>query len=345
MDVKQERFWDLTTKRLAKEATPSETEELNKYLADPKYQELFKWMEKKWKKFPETLDGPFNTEDELHRLHLRMNEESIQNFRKRPSKLLLNKPYQLLGVAIILVLLSVAGVFWANQSPSIPEQATSETHLTIYQVGKGQAPKKFSLADGSSVWLNANSKLEILNEFRDSVRMVRLDGEAFFKVNRDTSKAFIVQTHAIHTRVLGTSFNIIAYQREPYVVAVEEGKVEVFKDQSNRVILTQNQQVFISEKEEIWQESTTNTEQISSWRQGVIWCNNSSLEALIPKFERRFGVKFQFTDKQTRKCIMGGKLDVDELRSLLLGLNQLYDIEYEYKEKDQIVYLYGGSCG
>ncbi|MEL6255603.1 MAG: FecR domain-containing protein [Bacteroidota bacterium] len=345
MDLQQERFWDLTTKILAKEASDSEKEELNKYLTEPKFQELFKWMEERWEKYPGTLAGPYNTEEELNRLHLRMNKESIHPLSQKPSKILSLQRSQLLVAAIILVLLSIAGVFWVNQSNSTSQQKITETHLTVYRVGKGQAPEKFSLPDGSTIWLNADSKLEVLNEFRDSVRLVRLEGEAFFEVKRDTSKAFIVQTNSIRTKVLGTSFNISAYQNEPYVVAVEEGKVEVSSERSKQVILTQNQQIFISEQEGIWQESITQTEEISSWRKGVIWCNNSPLETLMPKLERRFGIEFQFKDKRTQKCVIGGKLDVDELNSLLYGLKQLYNIEFEYNEKDHIVYLYGGLCG
>ena len=82
------------------------------------------------------------------------------------------------------------------------------------------------LLDGTRVRLNAASTLTVSPEFGGTARTVRLDGEAFFQVARDTTRPFIVQAGGTTARVLGTSFNVTAYADEPHVrVVVAEGKV------------------------------------------------------------------------------------------------------------------------
>ena len=84
------------------------------------------------------------------------------------------------------------------------------------------------LSDGTKVKLNSETSLRYPEYFSDSVRIVYLKGEAFFEVERDESKPFIVISKGIRTKVLGTSFDIRAYPDEVELsVGVVEGKVQV----------------------------------------------------------------------------------------------------------------------
>ena len=80
--------------------------------------------------------------------------------------------------------------------------------------------RRLQLADGSVVWLNAGSRLRYPAAFARPQREVFLEGEAFFEVARDPKKPFLIHAGQSTTRVLGTSFSVRSYAREPAVVVV-----------------------------------------------------------------------------------------------------------------------------
>ena len=83
------------------------------------------------------------------------------------------------------------------------------------------------LSDGSKVLLSANSRLEYLKEFTDTIRSIKLSGEARFEVAKDASRPFIVCTEQLQTRVLGTVFDVKAYPRYSPDVILYQGRVNV----------------------------------------------------------------------------------------------------------------------
>lgn len=86
------------------------------------------------------------------------------------------------------------------------------------------------LADGSKVWLNAESKLSYPETFSDNSRDVYLEGEGYFEVAKDKSKPFIVHTSKIKIRALGTAFNVKSYSSEDIIqTTLVEGSVVVEK--------------------------------------------------------------------------------------------------------------------
>ena len=346
MNVDRERFFDLITKKLAKEATTQELEELEENLNQPQLRQLLDWIEQHWDTYSPTLTIPFDTEVELQRLHNRIAKEDNPQFVPAPPSKSLGVKIWLRAAAIILVLVTIGGtLWWINRpNPTIPASGMTAGIPIVYQVEAGNAAQKFLLEDGTAVWLNADSRLEIMPTFGDSLREVSLVGEAFFEVERDTLKPFIIRSGSLYTQVLGTSFNVSAYENEAYRVAVETGKVRVANESTKQILLQANQQVHISPNGSRWYESETLAHRISSWRDGVIWFDNSSLETIVPKFERRFNVKFRFKDNQTPGCILGGKISTSEISGLLFALNEIHNIEYEYDPSDEIVYLTGGTC-
>ncbi|MCA9748711.1 MAG: FecR domain-containing protein, partial [Romboutsia sp.] len=90
------------------------------------------------------------------------------------------------------------------------------------------------LSDGSKIILNVDSKLIYPKKFNDSIREVTLIGEAFFDIERDVNKPFIVNANEIKIKVLGTSFNVKSYSKDEKIeTTLVTGKVELIKDQDN----------------------------------------------------------------------------------------------------------------
>lgn len=140
-----------------------------------------------------------------------------------------------------------------------------------------------SLPDGSLATLYPGSSIKYPKAFGKENRKVKLEGEAFFDVTRDSLRAFSVGAGDMHVKVLGTSFNIEAFKfSDTYNVIVEEGRVSVFsnKNQINTTILTQGEKAsFSSSGKEILK--TVNEDiNFNAWRTSIIVFNDSDLEEI-----------------------------------------------------------------
>jgi len=121
-----------------------------------------------------------------------------------------------------------------NDKPPSAEQPKQEVIATP----KGSRSQNI-LADGTTVWLNGESKLHYENDFTGATREVTLEGEAFFDVVKQTNRPFIVHTSGIDIKVLGTAFNVKSYPEDKNVeTTLYRGSVEVSrqKDSSKHAI-------------------------------------------------------------------------------------------------------------
>ncbi|MEL6844807.1 MAG: FecR domain-containing protein, partial [Bacteroidota bacterium] len=212
------------------------------------------------------------------------------------------------------------------------------------QVLAGESVQAFPLADGSTVWLNSASTLTIAADFGDSLRMVSLEGEAFFEIARDSLHPFVVLSEGIYTQVLGTSFNISAYKTEDLKVSVSTGKVSVFQKNGPKEILSPGQGLKISAQDSSWKRQTIAQAQIASWREGILHFDNTKIKDVLPIFERRFGYAFELADRQTGNCALNGELSISSVTGFLLSLNSLYEIDYQSDNQSKTIYLSNGKC-
>ena len=85
-----------------------------------------------------------------------------------------------------------------------------------------------TLSDGTRVWLNAETELRFPVVFAKDKREVHVKGEAYFEVVKDSSRPFIVHASGVSTRVLGTSFNVMAYDGDTFnIVTLLSGAVQL----------------------------------------------------------------------------------------------------------------------
>lgn len=149
--------------------------------------------------------------------------------------------------------------------------------------------KRFHLADGSSIHLNSESKLEIGTGFGEGSRNVKLEGEAFFQVAKDPSNPFRITSNQLTTTVLGTSFNIRAYPGEGHqMVAVKTGKVKVDAEEGHW-FLTPGKQAGI---ENGIAGETTIEDDPFAWTENRWVYKNVPLERIVNDLGRRFPKEF-----------------------------------------------------
>ncbi|QEH43247.1 FecR family protein [Chitinophaga sp. XS-30] len=148
---------------------------------------------------------------------------------------------------------------------------------------------RVQLADGSEVWLNSATRLEFPLSFTGRRREITIHGEAYLKVAKDAAKPFIVHLPHSTVQVLGTEFNVNTYDSGVVKVALVEGSVNM-QAPTGESRLTPGQQAVYRAGEPIAQVAF-DARQVLSWRKGLFYFNDASLEEISRVVPRWYGVR------------------------------------------------------
>jgi transmembrane sensor len=245
-----------------------------------------------------------------------------------------------LNVAASVIILVAAGWILYTSSSRKEEEVKYITHTT----SRGQQAV-ITLQDGSVVKLNNSSAISFPEKFANGKREVTLQGEAFFEVKRDPEKPFVVKTGDLTTAVLGTSFNICAYQHKPIEVTVKTGRVLVanVRKQTDRLELHPNQQIYFDPVKAIWEKREVSLERYLAWTDKIIYLDNTRMEELTDILEKWYDVTITLDNKALGNCTVSGKYKSDRLTNILEGLKIMHGIEYRFASEHEIV-IKGKPC-
>lgn len=183
------------------------------------------------------------------------------------------------------------------------------------------------LSDGSVVYLNHGSQLKYPEEFASPTREIELEGEAFFKVAKDSVHPFIVHAKGTNTRVLGTSFNINTKNQEQVSIAVFSGKVAFRSESSTKQevkLLKGENGIFYKSSRSITKQIGANDNAIA-WQTGILTFNKTSLteaaSVLSGYYSRTIKVAPQLQNRLISVTFDNQPLDkVLEILELTLGI-------------------------
>jgi transmembrane sensor len=164
------------------------------------------------------------------------------------------------------------------------------------------------LPDGTRVWLNQNTKIEYPSEFSGKYREITLKGEAFFEVKRDVAHPFIISSGAIKTTVLGTSFNIKAYNDDQPEVNVRTGKVKVESDE-NIVFLIRGDKAVYKAETSILKKQKTNVLE-PTYKKVLLYVDDLTLEEVLAKLKTDHDFEVNYVNENLRNLKMQGTLDM-----------------------------------
>ncbi len=176
------------------------------------------------------------------------------------------------------------------------------------------------LPDGTTVWMNADSRLDYPTVFSDSKREVILLGEAYFEVAQDADWPFIVRSSDMVITVTGTSFNLHNYPGEPAHTTLVEGGITVSSQLSPAVKLQPGEQACLGPHDRSFTVRRVNTGYYTSWILGVFDFQNITLEELSARMERWYDVEIEFLNENVGKVRLTGAMEKDEPIELLLRL-------------------------
>lgn len=198
-------------------------------------------------------------------------------------------------------------------------QTVTELQYNTLINPKGSKVIHMTLADGSRVWLNAGSSITYPVAFTGNERKVELNGEGYFEVAKDPSKKFIVAANGATTEVLGTHFNVMAYDNETKVkVTLLEGVVEVYGlAYKGKTLLRPGQQAALTDTYPGIALTRPDLEQVMAWKEGVFTFNDLSFEEVMRKVERWYDVTVVYTNEVPKISLQGNLSANTSLRGTL----------------------------
>jgi len=204
---------------------------------------------------------------------------------------------------------------------------------------------KVILADGTNVWLNSGSTLRFPSSFKNSSeRNVEINGEGYFEVTENKLKPFVVKTSKIDIKVLGTSFNVSAYNEyNSMTVALVKGKISLERkigdERKELITLEPNELVeYDSGTKKLYHSSSTYIEKHTAWKEGQIVFFNDPIDVVVKRLEKWYNVKIHVSDKTLQDYSFTATF-IDEsleqvLKLLSLSSPMNYKITPAKKQKD-----------
>lgn len=180
----------------------------------------------------------------------------------------------------------------------------------------------FKLPDGSLVRLNASSSITFPTTFTDSLREVRLEGQAFFEVEKNPSAPFVVTTDELQINVLGTSFDLKAYPNESVqTVALVSGEVSISSGDGLHEVLYPLEMISYSKDKKEMVKEIFDPEQVVGWKEGIIRFKNTDFPEVFGTLERWYGVDITIRPSQTFTGRFTGRFDNESLKNVLTGMS------------------------
>lgn len=199
-----------------------------------------------------------------------------------------------------------------NQIEKLNNRAVESKNVYNQIVVPYGTRQSVTLSDGTVVQLNSGSKLTFPAKFSGAKREVFLNGEGYFEVAKDAGKPFIVSTELMNVKVLGTHFNVNAYENDKTTSAVlVEGSIEVYNNNLFNKDLCQikpGEGCFFAENSPGFKIQNVEVKEHISWKDGYFQFKDKPFANLIKKVEQYYHKTIAFGDNELAHRALSGKL-------------------------------------
>jgi len=374
----QNQFWSLLSKKLSKEASSEELQELQSILLNnPDLHHHADMLTEMWQqRAVNNSDGSeaaYIRHIMKHKDEFFVEENPIEINSDGPVsetnpgffRTLFSKKRFTVFSFLALIVLTTGSIYLFTKK--------RDTKLTAVQaissiVTKNGNRTKIVLPDGSQVWLNAGSNLDYNNSvFNKDLREVTLNGEAYFDVTRNPEKPFIIHTKKMDIKVLGTVFNVRSYSDEKITeAALIKGSIEVtLKDRKDqKIILKPNEKISIANEElkteakqskiipaknntvripqivvkELKPNPTSNIIGEIAWTQNKLYFEDENLEDIALRMERWFGKKVTIANESLKNIHYTGNFENETIEDVLSYLKLSKSFNFRLGNDNVVIY-------
>ncbi len=243
-------------------------------------------------------------------------------------KRVLNMWYKVAAVLVIVTLVGSAIIMFTGRSEPIYLTATTPRG-SISQI---------LLPDSTLIYINAGSEIKYNIGENQKRREVSLNGEAWFQVSTMDHKPFVVHTSSYDVKVLGTEFNVKAFESDLKVeTTLEKGSVMISPSETSKMFkvveLLPNEQFVYDKKEKSLKVRKVNAKQYSAWKDNKLIFINMSLEELIVVLERKYGVDIEVENSSILKYHYYGTIKNETIIEILEMLMKTLPISYKIEDQ------------
>lgn len=250
-----------------------------------------------------------------------------------------SKYHQLLRIAAILIISSLLAFSYGTLTQ--PEPDLVPEILVEYEehfVPPG-VKSHLTLLDGSKVILNSGSSIRYIKNFEPHQREIELIGEAYFEVTKDSNRPFIVKTNHLTTRVLGTLFNINAFEDRKTEVSLVAGKVEVRvnSDKAKVVNLVPGEALRFVTLNQTVSKVGFDKAKVLAWTQKTIVFSQAQMKEVKRVLENWYGVEIQFLNTPAVDLEISARFNDQTLKDVLEGLS--YSARFDFSIQKEKVFI------
>ncbi|HYH14786.1 MAG TPA: FecR domain-containing protein [Flavisolibacter sp.] len=323
----EEKYLNLISKSLSKNLSKEEEQDLNQWLAsDPSHLQLLQEFKASWDA-ADQYDLKFSPNKEQAWKNISEGLGFEETKEQAPIKTLF--PWARIAAAVILALLG-SWFFWRAYQQNNWIQVASENTI-----------KEVLLPDNSKVWLSQNSSIRYQADMNQSKeREVELEGEAFFEVTHNPSKPFIVQALETETKVLGTSFNVLArINTNDIQVSVVTGKVQ-FKNnkaEQNKLILEPGTQGIYTRATAALRKRETKNQNFLFWKNKALEFDNETVQNVLHDLEKNYGVHFIIQKSSIGSQRITTSYHQESIEQIIKELSILLDVNIKKSDTAYLV--------
>lgn len=263
--------------------------------------------------------------------------------KKIPVVPLYHRTWLRIAIVLAIILFPIYTLYF--QKKEVPEEAVPELRIITKSNPTGQK-SLIQLPDGSKVWLNSESSISYQENFSDSLRSIQLEGEAYFDVVKDSLRPFVVDFEALSVSVLGTEFNISAFEAERELrVTLVVGSVVVSKTNDStaeNVMLESGTGLIYSKRKTNYTEFTKKSHpelfnKSTEWKNGQLIFDGRNFQDFVREIKRWYGIQVQVHGTPPRGWNIRASFKNEILSNVMDAV--AYNKEFSYSLKGKVLII------
>lgn len=198
---------------------------------------------------------------------------------------------------------------------------------------------EFTLPDGSHVWLNGDTRLSYNDDFTDGEgRRVKISGEAYFDVAKDTKRPFVVDMGELEVEVLGTSFEVRNYAAcRLHDIVLREGSLKVRGPWGDEVTMKPDEMLSYDPASGSREVGQVEADNYCRWFERYVTFDNTPLADILVHVSRRYGVDLDIAPEVDAECMLSLTMGGESLQSIMNTLSYISDISYKIEGKSLVI--------
>ena len=251
--------------------------------------------------------------------------------------------YKIAASIIFVIGITYTSLFvFTNTDSNLIQLESFNTPIVSQKITEKSEINSFTLIDGSRVTLNSGSKLNVLFDKDYSQRLVELTGEAYFEVESDIEKPFIIKSANTYIKVVGTKFNVTAWDEKEIIVAVEEGKVQfnsfgienefaviLEKDNVSKIVNSKKPTIPISidvEKFHLY------------WLKNELYFYNAPFDDVIRRLELKYDIEIRVKNISILSKHLTARFKDESLDGILNTIAAALELNIEKDNSERIIF-------